>query len=63
MGNILIGIALAVVFLVLCAGLFALWKGGETARTWSNKLMRLRVVAQFTAIVVIVLVYWLGRHS
>lgn len=63
MGNILIGVALAVVALVLCAGLFTLWKGGETSRTWSNKLMRLRVVAQAVAILIIVLVFWLGRHS
>jgi hypothetical protein len=31
-------------------------KGGETAATYSNKLMRLRVLAQFIAIVLIMAV-------
>jgi hypothetical protein len=56
MGNILIGVALFVVFVILCLGLYTMMKGGETAATYSNKLMRMRVVAQFVAIVVVMAV-------
>jgi len=62
MGKILVGVAVGLVFLVLCAGLYALWKGGDTARTWSNKLMRIRVLAQFFAIVIIMAVLFLSQH-
>lgn len=58
MGNAIILIALIVVFLILCAGLYTLWRGGEVAATWSNRLMRMRVMAQFVAIVLIVIVFW-----
>ncbi len=50
----LIPIALGVVFLILCFGIFAMFKGGDFGRTWSNKAMRMRVVAQFVAILVLV---------
>ena len=60
--NILITIALAVVFIVLCFGIYALFKGGDFGRSWSNKLMRLRVLLQFVALVVIMLTIWMmGR--
>jgi heme/copper-type cytochrome/quinol oxidase subunit 2 len=51
--KILVAIAVGIVFIVLCLGLYTLWKGGDTARTWSNKLMRIRVLAQAIAIVII----------
>jgi Hypoxia induced protein conserved region len=62
MGKILVGVAVGLVFLVLCAGLYTLWKGGDTARTWSNKLMRIRVLAQFIAIIIIMAVLFLSQH-
>ena len=62
MGKILVGVAVGLVFLVLCAGLYTLWKGGDTARTWSNKLMRIRVLAQFVAIIIIMAVLFLSQH-
>ncbi|MEI7789825.1 MAG: twin transmembrane helix small protein [Alphaproteobacteria bacterium] len=62
MGKILVGVAVGLVFLVLCAGLYTLWKGGDTARTWSNKLMRIRVLAQFVAIIIIMAVLLLSQH-
>jgi hypothetical protein len=55
-GKIIIIIALLSVFVVLCMGLYTLWVGGDTARTWSNKLMRIRVLAQFIAILIIIAV-------
>ena len=62
MGKILVGVAVGLVFLVLCAGLYTLWKGGDTARTWSNNLMRIRVLAQFVAIIIIMAVLLLSQH-
>ena len=63
MGKILVGVAVAIVFMVLCLGLYTLWRGGDTARTWSNKLMRIRVLAQAIAIVIIMVVLYLSQHS
>ena len=62
MGKILVGVAVAIVFIVLCLGLYTLWKGGDTARTWSNKLMRIRVLAQFIAIIIIMAVLYFSQH-
>lgn len=52
-GNILVGIATAAVAVVLMIGLYSLWRGGDFARSYSNKLMRLRIALQFVAILVI----------
>lgn len=61
-GNLLVGIATAIVAVILMAGLYSMWRGGDYARTNSNRLMRLRVIAQFAAIVVIMAVlYFSGR--
>lgn len=49
----LIPISIAVVFAVLAVGIYTMFKGGDVSRTWSNKMMRLRVVAQFAAILVL----------
>jgi Hypoxia induced protein conserved region len=54
----LIPIALGVVFLTLCFGIYALFRGGDFGRTWSNKAMRFRVVAQFVAILILVAAMW-----
>ena len=56
--NILIPIALGVVFLVLCFGIYTLFRGGDFGRSWSNKAMRLRIVAQFIAILILVAAMW-----
>ena len=57
-GNLLVGIAAGAVFLVLCVGLYSLFRGGEFARTNSNRLMRLRVLLQFVAILIIMTVLY-----
>jgi heme/copper-type cytochrome/quinol oxidase subunit 2 len=62
MGKILVGVAVAIVFMVLCLGLYTLWRGGDTARTWSNKLMRIRVLAQAIAIVIIMAVLYFSHR-
>lgn len=55
-GKIIVGIAVLSVVVVLALGLYTLWIGGPTARTWSNKLMRIRILAQFIAILIIIAV-------
>lgn len=60
-GGFVVGIAVFVVFCILIAGLYTLWRGGDVAATWSNRLMRWRVLAQFIAIVIIMLVLYIAR--
>ena len=45
---------LIVVGVVLILGIGTLFKGGENSKKYSNKLMQLRVLLQFIAIVVLV---------
>ena len=52
--DVLIPIALAAVLAALCFGIYTLFRGGDFGRSYSNKLMRLRVLLQFVAIVVLV---------
>lgn len=53
-------IALLLVAGTLFAGLFTMTRDGEAARRRSNKLMRLRVVLQFVAFVLIVIAMLAG---
>jgi hypothetical protein len=62
MGKILVGVAVGVVALVLCLGLYTLFKGGDVSRSWSNKLMRIRVLAQAVAIVIIMAVLYFSQN-
>ena len=52
--NYLIPIGLGIVFLTLCFGIYTLFRGGDFSRSWSNKAMRFRVVAQFVVILILV---------
>ena len=63
MGKILVAVAVGIVFVVLCLGLYTLWKGGATSATWSNKLMRIRILAQAVAVVIIMAVLYLSQHQ
>jgi hypothetical protein len=63
MGKVAIAAAIFVVFVILCLGLYTMMKGGTTAATYSNKLMRLRVVAQFIAIILIMIVLWASQSG
>ena len=45
---------LIAVGIVLILGIGTLFKGGETSKKYSNKLMQLRVLLQFIAIVFLV---------
>lgn len=58
----LIYAALAAVATVLAAGIYSLFRGGDFGRSWSNRLMRLRVLTQAIAVAVLVLaVWWRGQ--
>ena len=46
---------LIAVGVVLILGIGTLFKGGDTSKKYSNKLMQLRVLLQFIAIIVLVL--------
>ena len=48
-------IFLIAVGIVLILGIGTLFKGGEASKKYSNKLMQLRVLLQFVAIVLLIL--------
>lgn len=54
----LIFAALAAVGTVLALGIYALFRGGDFGRSWSNKLMRLRVLTQAIAVAILVAAVW-----
>jgi len=60
--DLLIPIALGAVLITLCVGIFTLFKGGDFGRSYSNKLMRLRVALQFLAILVLAAAFWWRNH-
>mgnify|MGYP006099522651 FL=1 len=47
-------ILLGSVAVVLLMGIYTLFKGGDTSKKYSNKLMQLRVLLQFFAVIVLV---------
>ena len=46
---------LGAVAIVLILGIYTLFKGGSTNKKYSNKLMQLRVLLQFIAIIILVI--------
>ena len=60
--NVLIPFCLAAVLAILFTGIYALMRGGEFGRKWSNKLMQMRVAAQAVAILVLLAAFWWSRH-
>lgn len=59
----LIYAALAGVTIVLGLGIYSLFRGGDFGRSYSNKLMRLRVLMQAIAIAVLVAAAWWRSQS
>ena len=47
-------VLLIVVAVVMVLGIGTLFKGGETSKKYSNKLMQYRVLFQFIAIIILV---------
>lgn len=61
--SFLIPAALVAVTVVLAFGIYALYRGGDFGRSYSNKLMRLRVVTQAVAVAILVgALWWRSRH-
>ena len=56
--NLLIILAMVAVSITLGFGIYSLYRGGDYARSNSNKLMRLRVALQATAIVLLLVGLW-----
>jgi uncharacterized membrane protein len=62
--NVLIPVSIAAVFITLCVGIYALFRGGDFGRSYSNKLMRLRVLLQAVAVAVLVAAFmWRGAQG
>jgi hypothetical protein len=61
--DILIPLSLFAVVVVLFFGIYALFRGGDFGRSYSNKLMRLRVLMQFIAVLVLVAAFVWNRHG
>jgi len=55
-------VLLIVVAVVLILGIGTLFKGGETSKKYSNKLMQYRVLFQFIAIIVLVCFAYLFKN-
>ena len=62
--DILILVAIAAVTITLGFGVYTLYRGGDFARTNSNKLMRLRVVLQAVAVLLLMGgMWWKSTHG
>jgi uncharacterized YccA/Bax inhibitor family protein len=59
--SVLVFTAVLITAGVLFAGLFSMAKGGEFNRKYGNKLMRLRVICQGGALVLLVIALLIGR--
>jgi|TARA_B100001094_G_C17927756_1_gene669181 hypothetical protein len=55
-------ILLGAVAVVLLLGIYTLFKGGDTSKKYSNKLMQLRVLLQFIAVIVLVLLAYFFKN-
>ena len=55
-------ILLGAVAVVLLLGIYTLFKGGKTSKKYSNKLMQLRVLLQFFAVIVLVLMAYFFKN-
>lgn len=61
--RILMPLSLAAVAIVLALGIYSLFRGGDFARSYSNRLMRLRVVMQAIAVAILAGALWWRTHS
>lgn len=61
--NYLIPAAMGATLIVLAIGILNLFNNNAEARTRSNKLMRLRIVAQFIAVVLLMTLLYVTTQS
>jgi len=57
--EILAGVAMVLVLLVLFTGIISMLKGGDFNRRWGNRLMRMRILFQFLAVLMLGLAFLL----
>ena len=58
---IVVVLSMAAVAIILIIGIGGFGRGGEFNRKYSNKLMRMRILAQFVAVGMILLFVWIAR--
>ena len=58
---ILMAVVMLAVVVILLIGIGGFAKGGEFNRKHANKVMRLRIAAQFVAVLLILLFVWVRR--
>ena len=58
---ILVVLAMATVAIILLIGIGGFGKGGAFNRKYANKLMRMRIMAQFVAVLIILLFVFINR--
>jgi hypothetical protein len=62
--NVALPVMLLAVVITLFFGLYALFRGGDFGRSYSNKLMRLRVLLQFITVCILAAAfYWRSRGT
>jgi hypothetical protein len=62
--DILILIAVAAVAVTLGFGIYSLYRGGGFSRAYSNKLMRLRIILQALAVLLLMAgMWWKSTHG
>jgi hypothetical protein len=54
----LVVVACFAVLAIVAVGVTVFARGGEANRKWANKIMQLRVAAQFVAVLLIVALAW-----
>lgn len=59
-GQIIVLIALLITLGILLTGVIGMTRGGEFNQKYGNKLMRMRVIAQFTALMLMLLLAFLS---
>ena len=59
---ILIPVTIAAVTMVLFTGIYGMLRGGKFNKQYSNKLMRLRILLQFLAIVIIMIALYIASE-
>ena len=60
---VIVVMSLAAVAIILMIGIGGFGRGGEFNRKYANKIMRLRIAAQFVAVVLILLFVFFTRQG
>lgn len=59
---ILVAVACAVVVVILMVGVGGFARGGAFNAKYANKIMRLRLLAQFVAVILILVFVWASKR-